>query len=358
MLPASRRINDGSLSTRWEYQGHEADRGATGRRVLEFLAAPRQLMPYPLGGHARKYGHTRMLDQAQRLRDLVNRPRHLHVLVPDTPRWNEVCSAMDTIDDTGAALDAYEQLEPPSTKGGCYLTIYGALQVLYVQQDALKSLASALGHDYDPDPELVRIRRIRNVAVGHPTRTRSGSSSILVQHSLSHRHFELFEYLPNGGLNTSTISIPNLIARQRSLIGTILDSVSQRLVDEELAHRRRFRDAPLLAGFTQLPYAFEKLGEGTRSDSPTPIASWGLKHVRSVLEAFQQGLRDRGLDSYDVFRYDIPPIEDAIRRLEIELGAGGDRALAEILRYYLRQKFRELERLARETDEEYSSDEV
>lgn len=299
-----------------------------------------------------------MFEQAQRLRDLVNRPRRLHTLVPDTPRWNEICSAMDTIDDTALALDAYEQLPPPSGKGACYLAIYGALQVLYVQQDAIRSLATALGQTYTPDSELVTIRNIRNASIGHPTRTRSGTSNILVQATLSHTHFELIEYSSDGGYRDRAISIPVLIAKQRLVVEGILRDVSQALVDEELAHRRQFRQRPLLAGFDQLPYAFEKLAEGIRDRRTLPIARWGLGNVRAVLLGFTKELVDRGIDNYDVYRHELPLIEDGLSRLHAELREDGDEHLAEILRYFVRTKFRELADVARETDDEYLSDEV
>ena len=101
----------------------------------------------------------------------------------DRPRFHRACSAMDMLGDTGQALRSYiHQCEGPVDIGSSYLLVSGALQVLYVQQDAAFWLCEALGAPRAvaqfSRPEtwiraagneyLAEVRDLRNSSVGHP----------------------------------------------------------------------------------------------------------------------------------------------------------------------------------------------
>lgn len=87
--------------------------------------------------------------------------------------WSIVCVAFDCFEDTQEAINQYIDSSFPSSYGGKYLYIYGLLQALFVQQDALKAIYKILlNKDLNIDnnyPELKKIRNIRNDSVGHPT---------------------------------------------------------------------------------------------------------------------------------------------------------------------------------------------
>lgn len=55
--------------------------------------------------------------------------------------------------------------DPP---GSSYMLVFGFVQALSIQQDAVRDLHSALGVSYRPDPVLGEIRGVRN-AVTHQT---------------------------------------------------------------------------------------------------------------------------------------------------------------------------------------------
>ena len=99
------------------------------------------------------------------IRDLINSPRKQKELLKNNPLWLMLCSCMDTIQDTEAALESYltEDMDN-SQRGKNYLNTYGALQALFVQQDAVENLHEALDIPYVEDSSLEQIREIRNNA--------------------------------------------------------------------------------------------------------------------------------------------------------------------------------------------------
>jgi hypothetical protein len=57
-------------------------------------------------------------------------------------------SSLDVIEDCQLALEGYSESRSSPKSGECYLKVYGVLQVLYVQQDAVGHLFEALGRPY------------------------------------------------------------------------------------------------------------------------------------------------------------------------------------------------------------------
>src|SRR5205809_356036 len=106
-----------------------------------------------------------------RIRDIVNSARRRHALLQDRQRWLRLASAMDVIGDTQLAIRAYldEPIKTIRSTGWSYLIVYGILQVLYVQQDAAKTLATCLNLPFELPAEIVNTRDIRNDSIGHPT---------------------------------------------------------------------------------------------------------------------------------------------------------------------------------------------
>ena len=105
------------------------------------------------------------------VRELVNRTRRISILHDDFNTWLTICSAMDVLGDTSLATSSYGSLAKKSkSDGASYLIIYGILQVLFVQQDAARTIADTLSVQLDTPTELLSIREIRNLSVGHPTR--------------------------------------------------------------------------------------------------------------------------------------------------------------------------------------------
>jgi hypothetical protein len=170
------------------------------------------------------------------LRDfLTEPPRQDQFLQRDKPTWYQIAACLDVIGDTELALDAFlDASERPS--GEWYLAIYGALQALVLQQDAVSHLAEALQIVYSPDSALRDIRELRNDAVGHPTR-RGGhpgrSFSALSRITLSRAVFTILTTTRDPFENRfREVELPPLIRNQKAIIATALAAFL-----EELQHR-------------------------------------------------------------------------------------------------------------------------
>lgn len=56
--------------------------------------------------------------------------------------WPQLLSVLDTIEDSQAAINYYIRSDFPTDYGGKYLFVYGLLQALFLQQDAITALCN------------------------------------------------------------------------------------------------------------------------------------------------------------------------------------------------------------------------
>jgi len=124
--------------------------------------------------------------------------------------WNVLCASMDTIVDTTLAIDYFKETGIGQDDGEKYLRLYGLLQAVYMQQDAIKFLFQIIKKCFDEKNELRdwnvyqkenwnELRRYRNLSVGHPIenktfergKTKRGFISRL---SISSDEFQLLIY--------------------------------------------------------------------------------------------------------------------------------------------------------------------
>lgn len=297
----------------------------------------------------------------QRVRDLVNHPRRATALRADTPRWNMVCSALDTIGDAQLAIREYldGKLSAP-THGITYLAIYGVLQTLYVQQDALRDLGRAVGIELELPDDLKAIRDIRNAAAGHPTNHRKRFSNTINRNAMSAAGFELARYAPDGSASMEWIDLTRLARKQDELVETLLDDVAARLEDEERSHRAEWRGKPLAPPMREgALYAFEKISAGFRGDHMGP---WGLASITDRITRFRDALQQRGLSGGLIgVECALEELEHPLRQLMEHFSGKGRMLSAEdgaVFTYYLRGKFEELCEMAEEIDREYESDSI
>lgn len=185
----------------------------------------------------------------QQIRDFINNPRKRHALLQDTAAWNLLCSCLDTVGDTELAIVAYEQSSNPPTVGATYLLVYGALQALFIQQDAVVNLCQALVINYVPHRLLTEIRNIRNDSTGHPTKRGGGKGqayNFIGRFSLTKGGFDLMTTYPDDRQPLFRhVSIESLIEDQRNVLQKVLTEVLGRLKEEEANHRAKYRDQKL-----------------------------------------------------------------------------------------------------------------
>src|ERR1700722_12047899 len=173
---------------------------------------------------------TTMRELSRWIRDYTQDPRHEQRLIAAGFIWYQMCVAMDIIDDAESALDAYISNEFPTNTGERHLRIYGAMQGLFLQQDALYDLVKAIhpSKAIYPNDVLKDIHDLRNASVGHPTRlNRKGSLSThgIVQNSMHKDGFDLLSYPSKDGNIFQHVPVRELIEKQRIETVRILTEV-------------------------------------------------------------------------------------------------------------------------------------
>lgn len=287
-----------------------------------------------------------------------------------------LCSCLDVIGDTELALDAFLEQGHVGNDGKSYLLFYGALQVLVVQQDAVKNLAKALNvNNNTPDDFLEMVREIRNDSIGHPTKrilkkrkgkdsknSEDGSSNRIIRMSFSHDGFDLIKHYPDKPPEIVSVNVTDLIQKQRAKLIKKLDDIAISLKENEMKHKRTFKNVKLQDFFhSTIDYNFEKIhGACDGNESP----EFGLVAIRITLddlEKFKAALLARGiLQAYDGVLDDFELTVYSLNELKTYLKKPSDSHLnekgAHIFAFFARKNIEELIKTAKYIDEEYASE--
>jgi hypothetical protein len=301
------------------------------------------------------------------IRDYTQDPRHQQRLIAAGFTWYQMCVAIDIIDDVESAFDAYVANEFPTETGERYLRIYGAMQGLSLQQDAVRDLVKAINptKKIELNDVLKDIREARHASVGHPTQLKRGgmlSTHGIVQNSIRKDGFELLSYPSVTDAVLQYVPVRGYIEKQRIETKRTLAEVVTELRDNEESYRAQFRDVRLVATFNQVCYAFEKIFEGFRRDSVANMSAWGIKHLQTVLDDFEQALNQRGitLDTYDSIKYVYKDTAHPLTELsKFILGKPSEIASyksAAVFAEALQGYFSRLREMALEIDEKYASE--
>ena len=269
-------------------------------------------------------GHP-LYEKISKIRDFINfaSPRKKHALMQDSALWYMLCSSMDIIEDMEFALESYLTEDPDISEiGRMYLLIFGALQALYVQQDAITHLHQALDIPYTRDPSIENIREIRNDVAGHPTNRRNKKAfNFIGRSSLGVHEFRLMTLDPIKGdifkPKYVNVNVVDLIVTQRSVFLDVLSKVIETLKEEEVEHRKQFAGKKLADAFSDTTYPFEKIFDvvlNTHSDHAPLVGSY-VDRISECFMAFKEGLKDRGepddniSDGYEYLEYTLKHIK-------------------------------------------------
>lgn len=164
--------------------------------------------------------HTTVDEAQRRLRETINLPRIHERLSRDEQAFRQLCASMDILGDTAHAVGSYLSSPEETDLGRLYLLAYGLLQVLFVQQDAVRHAAEAVGLPYELPPGLSLNRDVRNDAIGHPTKRggKNPESFGIVQVSLSHEGFTLYSFDWRKPDNFQPIRFRDMIDRQEAVV--------------------------------------------------------------------------------------------------------------------------------------------
>src|SRR3989338_4132355 len=209
-----------------------------------------------------------MYEYTQEIRDLINNTRKKFTLLKNLKFWNQMCSSLDVIGDTDLAIETYCKAEFPQEDGRKYLQLYGVLQALFIQQDAVEHLCESLSMPFKIKSHqgLLDIRNIRNESIGHPTK-KGRKEELKTYHfisrpTVSKQGFQLMTCCENGKTKFQNIVIDEIIRKQHKVLSDILQSLIKKLCSEEQAHKQRFKMDKLEGIFSQAHYFVQKIYDG------------------------------------------------------------------------------------------------
>jgi len=275
--------------------------------------------------------------------------------------WNMLCSCLDVIEDTQEAIASYH-LASPDDVGLKYLQLYGILQALFVQQDAVQNLAKALELPYSRNALLRRIRDVRNDSVGHPTDRGGHAYNFVVRAALSTEGFDLITVYDDGRPpGFSQIDIRELLETQQTSVIETLEAFIHELQEEERRHREEFRDVKLADAFpATLDYYFQKVFEATRRPEHHEFGAMHVDLIRRCIAKLKDALAERGIvDAYEPLTDAIKDVEWPLQELHRFFRHDPDSTLsgrsAYIFTYYCRDQVNELREMAKEVDKRYEN---
>jgi hypothetical protein len=264
---------------------------------------------------------------------------------------------MDIIDDTLFALGAYVKQEH-NDQGLAYLEIFGVLQALSVQQDAVRKLYRIIkGNPIDLETEYPDIKRVRDCRVsvaGHPAGGNQ-ASHFLVRYTVSKWGFELWKYDKTGARTAEQISLLELIAKQAAALNAAVGNLVAFMEAEDRSHKERFMGNSLEEIFKMSSYFSGKLFESisTRNE----IGLVGVGCITEILSNFLRALTQRSshFEKAGFVSYDIPRVEYAINKFEQYIK--GDQTHNEndayILASFIQMELDHLRAIAKEIDDDY-----
>ena len=318
------------------------------------------------------------------IRDLVNSPRQHEQLRKDGPSFSKMRASLDAIGDTTLAMEAFVALAPQNggsdenhlvNTGRNYLLLYGVLQALFVQQDAIGHLVESLNllpetpmtaEEESLNARLSNIREIRNDSVGHPTKRGNGKGRAfnhISRISMRGGSFTLLTFFADAPKKTVSVDVLELIETQKSVMCHKLTWILNELKKQEMEHRREFRNQKLSEFFPPtLGHSSEKIAESVEGDLPDEFGASLIQGIQADLQRFKEALAARGVwTAYeDSAGHEIELLEYPLDQLREFFTSRGQSRLnakdAFVFLSFIRQHLRDLEKVAREIDEHYEGD--
>ncbi len=208
---------------------------------------------------------------------------------------------------TDALLDAHEAARNYSIAisdnlGANLLVCHGFLQALYVQQDAVNTLSSAVGLNWKPadDEKLKVIRDTRNRLTGHPARTGKSdrpSSAIIPYSEIDTNGFRGHIYYEDQ----FEIVEVNAAQFQRENEGQLIYQmllVEKAMDDKERLFREKQSKNPLSNNFRNgFDYLLQRLWTDLSDESHVSQAKAHARMIRKAMELLETQLAERDFTS-------------------------------------------------------------
>jgi hypothetical protein len=317
---------------------------------------------------------------AKDIRDVINRPRHKDVLSQNHAAWHMLCSSLDVIEDTDCCLAAFLKTDidfdsdnQSLDDGNKYMYVYGTLQALFVQQDAVKHFAESLQPLYTFDSSLINdnpslkvIREIRNDSVGHPTKRGGGTGrafNFISCATINNQGFQLATvYTDDTPERSQDVNIPDLIATQRDILMGDLGDILETLRREEMEHKKKFAGKKLADAFPPtLNYHLGKIREAAIGSGYAKLGGANVDFILKRIERFKADLAERQiLEAYEGITHDLElvdyPLQELRKYFRNPDATHINEKDAPIFAFFVGEQTKKLLKSTEELDEEYSQD--
>jgi hypothetical protein len=304
---------------------------------------------------------SKVTELEEAVRSIFNIPRRHRRSRESHAQFLQACSFLDAIGDTEYAIEEYSANTPTCGKGMTYVVVYGLLQAIFLQQDAIKHLALSLGLPFELPDELRAVRELHNDAIGHPTqRDVDRKRGLYSFHrrsrpTLSVSGFQLISaYSDNDQFVVQDVDLMEIIQVQSRYAEHLLRDVLEHLKHDENQHRERYMKDRLVDVFPPtLGYLFEKVREGLYTESHRAFALANFDTIMGYFEKLEKKLTDRGEQECiaDIKKDLEYPVEKV--RLYLSDPGSVDRPAAGIFVKYVEERFEIIRTIANEIDEEY-----
>jgi hypothetical protein len=295
-------------------------------------------------------------------------PRRSRLLLSDK-KWLRIWSCYSTIEDADEAIAAFLiASEPDNSQIGLWiLKVYGFLQSLFVQQDAIASLIEELVPDevtteFVPknNNELDHIRQIRNDIAGHPTNRQNKEFSFklnLRESSSTEIVYRRYSDVEND-VDQIVVSILDLQDKQKRNLSAVLLKVIEALDLSEKEYKERFRDMCLTDILTELRYPWIPemrlaVEQSDRRYQGIMVIDEILRRVGELRDTLQE--RQITLEGVDEYRIILEHSGEKLKRLFTKKDWNTtDMRDAEVYSFFIKAKYESLIEWAQEIDEYYS----
>jgi hypothetical protein len=281
-------------------------------------------------------------------------------------KWSKLWSSFDTIEDTFIAITEFRVATPINK-----LSIYGVLQALVVQQDAVRHLEEAIGlkafklKDY---PDLKRIREIRNETIGHPSETKKDRNALntngdITYTSASYKNTDnILEYIIWSAIGTlrKEIDVLDAVNKQEILLSNEFNRIMEEIIKKDEEHIKKFEDDSLSKKIAQAGYYIQKLWPFEKMRDYSMVC---FESLESLYKEFKSGIKQRyNIEDFGDYGVQIPGVIDEMIKIDKllprikEMLPMGDKVDVLDLEVYvesLDNSFTKLQRMAIEIDTEF-----
>lgn len=238
-------------------------------------------------------------DISNQIRDFINDSTIIKTKVylnKSKGYWEQLWTCMDTLGDSEIAINDFFDLTNDDFKKSPYLFVYGLLQSLILQQDAVINMKESLFETQIDWKQfstiLLDIRNIRNTTIGHPTKKRNGNSveyCTINRSTLSKTGFSYLIWEKNGS-STNNVQFEEIVIKQKKVIRDELLEILTKLKNIENEHKLKFKGkklSPMLQAGDL--YSFQLLSQISFDD----LAWITFKHYETEYKKIKLNIEDR-----------------------------------------------------------------